>query len=355
MASRRQNVQPVDSGIEARRRQRARQQVEQQMEESFGGQNFGDWLKSVPGQIMRQDFGTAKPKAQQPRFAPAGSSVMRGAWSPAGPGEPSTVEILEGLGIDGGSPTDDIYGQGGVGGFSDLLRLFGTMSSGGGGGSAEAAKAKAELQKQRMLQRNLNRYGGLIAGMINDGGYRSQQDALLGELQKQYSAATPTINTAVDALKAQISGQVNPYANIQAQQVQVTPQLQQLLESQGVSTSPLQEFASTLQAQNAGQAAAFNNLSQQLAGGYEAGRTGQLTGADAMRAQALAALEGARAGYGTQLESQAATARNDLLGLLLNAVGQGANVPGLDALLGVTPRPKNTKPKNPKPKGGRNK
>lgn len=352
MASRRQNVQPVDSDIEARRRQRAKQQAEQQIEESFGGQNFGDWLKSVPGQIMRQDFGAEKPRPQQPRFTPTGSSTMRGVWSPSGPGEPSTVEILQGLGLDGGSPTDDIYGQPGTGGFSDLLRLFGSMGSGGGGSSADTAKDKAELQKQRMLQRNLNRYGGLIAGMINDGGYRQQQDALLGELQKQYSAATPTINSAVDALKAQITGQVNPYVNMQAQTVQVTPQLQQLLESQGASTTPLQEFASTLQAQNQGQTTAFNNLAQQLGGAFETGRAGQLTGADAMRAQALAALEGARAGYGTQLESQAATARNDLLGLLLNAVGQGANVPGLDALLGVAPKPKNPKPR---PKRGRNK
>jgi hypothetical protein len=349
MASRRQTMDKVPN-VDKQKRDR------EKVEKAFGGQNFGDWLKSIPGQIMRQDFGREYPSRQAnstSNFTPTRSSSMRGAWSPAGPGEPSTAEILEGLGLDGGSPTDNIYGQTGAGGFSDLLRLFGSMS-GGGGSSAEAAKAKAELEKQKIMQRNLNRYGGLIAGMINDGGYRQQQDALLGELQKQYSAATPTINTAVDALKAQISGQVNPYANMQAQNVEVTPQLQQLLESQGVSATPLQEFASALQAQNQGQATAFNNLAQQLGGAFETGRTGQMTGAEAMRAQALAALEGARAGYGTQLESQAATARNDLLGLLLNAVGQGANVPGLGDLLGVQPKPKNPKPKNPKPRNGRN-
>jgi hypothetical protein len=240
--------------------------------------------------------------------------------------QPVTLDELLGLGAD--SPTTasgDLYTGEEVSPV-DMSRFFSSfLGSGGGGGGGMTAKEQFELEQAKASQRALNRYARNLQNVLDTGSYRTGQDELLNLLSQQYGASTPVINTAVDALKAQIAGQVNPYANIQAEATQVTPQLQQLLESQGVSTTPLQEFATTLQSQSEGQAAAFNNLAQQLAAGFEGSRTGQMTGAESQRAALLGALENARNLYSSQIESQALQRRQNIEQLLLDAIAKGGN------------------------------
>jgi hypothetical protein len=316
MAPRMQNQTQEQKDIERRRKER----TQQQMDKAFGGQNFGDWVRGIPGRIMRQDFGRENEPIASPSRTPKSYGTMRGAWSPAGPGEISSAEILRDLGLDGEPNAPIAYDPN-----TALFDLFRQFSFGGGGGSS--AEEQAKLQRQKMIQRNLNRYARTVADQITSGDYRTAQDDLLSQLDASYRDARPVIDTAIENLRATISGQANPYANVNVTPTEVQPQLQQLLESQGASTDPLAQYAATLQAQRQGQSEAYNNMMRQLAAGYEAGRGGQLGSAEAQRASLLAALEGARAGYGAQVNSQAAQRRGQLDELLMRAIAEGARLP----------------------------
>jgi len=99
-----------------------------------------------------------------------------------------------------------------------------------------------------------------------------------------------TINDAYATLIAFLSKQQNPWANMKAQNTATDPQLQQLLQTQGVDTTPTQQFASMLNTQGQGQADAFQNLINIMGGTYEEGRTANKANAKYDQAVALANL-----------------------------------------------------------------
>jgi hypothetical protein len=130
---------------------------------------------------------------------------------------------------------------------------------------------------------------------------RSQQQSLMDALTNMFKSSSGQINTAYDDLSSMLNNQTNPYANMQAQSVQATPQLQELLQSQGVSSSPLQQLAAVTQAQNTGQATAYSNLIGSLSGMWNAGQEQQQQNVSTMRNQALQDLSGQTMGYGSKL------------------------------------------------------
>lgn len=99
-----------------------------------------------------------------------------------------------------------------------------------------------------------------------------------------------TINDAYASLMAFLTQQQNPWSNLKAQHTSVDPQLQQLLQSQGVDTTPTQQFASMLNTQGQGQADAFQNLINILGGTYEESRNASKANAKYDQAVALANL-----------------------------------------------------------------
>lgn len=290
-------------------------------------QKYSGWgLFGPPANAVKNLFGKqSAPRNVAPPRSVTPSRVTNPLETSSETAQPVTLDELLGLGIP--TPTSGDMGlytgeEVAPTDLSSLLRGF-IGSSGGDGGMS--AKEQFELEQAKASQRALNRYARSLQEMLNTGSYRTNQDQLLANLAQQYQASSPVVNASIDALRSQISGMQNPYENIQVQTAQASPQLQQLLESQGVSATPLQEFGAALQAQNQGQAAAFGNLAQQLASGFEQSRGTQLTGAESQRAALLSALENARNTYASQLESQAMQRRQGIEQLLLDAIAKGAN------------------------------
>lgn len=150
--------------------------------------------------------------------------------------------------------------------------------------------------------------------------YTAMYDALkkLSELQQG------TINTGAQSLTALLNSQVNPYEGLQAQSAQVQPELQTLLQSQGVNTNPLGQFAAALNTQNAGQTTAFQNLINQMSGMYNANRTGQIGDVEANRINMLNQLQGNVLGVGANLIGKNENNRAAIVKLLLSALGNQA-------------------------------
>lgn len=169
----------------------------------------------------------------------------------------------------------------------------------------------------------LDRYVQTIQRMLTGGGYRRPQDDLMAKLNTMYGAAVPQVNTAMDDLSTFLQGQQNPYAGFQAQAAEVSPQLTEFLQSQGASTTPLQQLAAVQQQQAANQAGAFQNIADTLGTIYGANQAGMVTDVAQQRANMLAALEGARAGYGTQIEQSAFDNQSNLLKMLLQGISEG--------------------------------
>lgn len=265
----------------------------------------------LPGQVEQKPKARTKPQK-------VGEALSNAGWSLPIPmlknlNVPSGYEVEAGESI---SDEDLMSIASEAETWADQQRtLMGTPLGGGGGGGLSAA--------EKAQQKALNRYTRQLQGLLRSGSYRAPQDQLMQQLQTQYQAATPQINTAYENLISQLQGQTNPYANMQAVTTQATPELQQLLQSQGVSTDPLQQFATALNTQNQGQATAFQNLINNMSGIQSANQTGMINAARAQQANALAALEGQRAAYGTQLESQAAGQQQNFMEMLLNAIAKG--------------------------------
>lgn len=177
----------------------------------------------------------------------------------------------------------------------------------------------------------LDRYAASLQKMLQ-GSYRQPYDELTNRLATMGQQAETGVNTAMDQLRATLQGQANPYEGFQAQQTQVSPELSGLLQSQGVSQSPLQQYAATINQSNAGQATAFQNLGDTLKQLYTTQQQGRLADVDQNRANLMTTLGANRMGMGTQVEQQALGQRNELLKLLLSALGQGGN-PGPGRLM----------------------
>lgn len=239
-----------------------------------------------------------------------GSNVRGGHSGRGGKAPVIAGKVLQAAGI---TPTDDTTPaaneQAGYDAAAKALAAA-TAASKGTGSSGPSA---------------LDRYTQQLQAMLTGGSYRQPYDQLQTQLQNIYGQAGGQITTAMDNLDTFLKGQTNPYANIQAQTTQVTPALNEMLQSQGVSTNPLQQLAAVTQAQNAGQATAFNNLIGTLSGIQSANQTGQLGDVAQQRADFQNQLTNSNLGYGAQLQQQASDKQQSLMTMLLTALSKGGN------------------------------
>jgi hypothetical protein len=140
--------------------------------------------------------------------------------------------------------------------------------------------------------------------------------------------AGTTIGTSMDQLKTALEAQKNPYEGFVAQQAQAVPGLNELLGSQGVSTDPVARMATSLNAGNAGQAAAFQNLANTLGSMYAGNQQGMIGDVAQQRTNAQTSLANQGAAYGQQLSSGLAADKNALAKQLL---GEKATIAGSTA------------------------
>lgn len=184
------------------------------------------------------------------------------------------------------------------------------------------ATAKGGATNAEIKQREQDAYGRALAslngtgGTGGTGGYKSMLDALkqLGD----YSAQG--VNNSMDQLLKTLGEQKNPYANFQAQNTTTTPELQQLLQSQGVNPDPLQQYATAINAQNTGQANAFQNQAMTNSNIYGANQMGAIEDTAAQRAQLLNSLQANTFGTGAALMGKKAPDRNSIVQMLLAAM-----------------------------------
>ena len=218
-----------------------------------------------------------------------------------------------------------------------------TSGKGGKGLEEEAYEStKQEIKQDSQIsgggggETALDRYVRGIQGLLQSGEYLKPQEQLKEQLQTMYGQAQTGVNTAMDNLQSFLEKQVNPYEGFKAQAAQVSPQLMEFLQSQGASTDPLQQLAAVRQQEATNQAAAFQNLGdtlKTLAAAQQSGRIGDVA---QQRASYQSALEGAKAGYGTQLDQASFNRRNELLKLILAGMGKGGR-PGAGSIVGVGP------------------
>jgi hypothetical protein len=183
-------------------------------------------------------------------------------------------------------------------------------------------------------QKNLDAYTQVLQRMLNQGAYakpydeletelkglygqgntdlQSQYNTATGQLGNMYTQAQTQIGSSMDQLKTFLQGQTNPYQGFVAQQAQATPALNELLASQGVSNDPVSQLATALNAGNAGQATAFQNVANTMGQMWGANQAGGIADVAERRNMANTALENARLGYGTQLSNQLSTDKNAL-------------------------------------------
>lgn len=225
---------------------------------------------------------------------------------------------IQGAGGTYNSPYDTSIGGAETAGYTDTKTQLNTPAGGTGGGPSA-----------------LDRYTQAIQGMLTGGSYRQPQDDLLARLQTMYGQAQPKINTAMDNLTGFLQEQTNPYAGLEAQRTEVSPDsmLSELLQSQGVSQTPLQQLAAVTQAQNTGQSDAFQNLIGSMQNMWTGNQAGQLADVNTQRADLQTQLENSRLGAGAQLNKEAAGQQQDLMKMLLTAISKGGK-PGKGSLFG---------------------
>ena len=132
--------------------------------------------------------------------------------------------------------------------------------------------------------------------------------------------AAGNVNSSMDTLMQTLGNQSNPFANFQAQNTGTTPELQQLLQSQGVSTDPLQQYATAINAQNMGQASAFQNQANTMRDIYGANQAGSMADVGQQRADLLNQLQGNVLGAGKTLLGKNPANRNQVLQMILEAM-----------------------------------
>lgn len=166
--------------------------------------------------------------------------------------------------------------------------------------------------------------GNPSAGGAGGGGRGGDPYArLLATLRGLGDSAAGNINSSMDALTQTLQAQSNPFADFKAQQTQTTPELSQLLQSQGVSQDPLQQFAAAINAQNQGQATAFQNQANTMRDIYGANQAGSISDVGQQRAGLLNQLQGNVFGSGAELMGKKAPDRNAVLQMILQAMKAG--------------------------------
>lgn len=149
------------------------------------------------------------------------------------------------------------------------------------------------------------------------GGGGNQYANMLKALKQLAQMSQGTINTSMDDLTKTLQAQTNPFADFQAQQTQTTPELASLLQSQGVSQDPLQQYAAAINAQNQGQAKAFGNMTDVLSRLQTQGQQGMISDVGQQRADLLNALQGNIFGAGVGLMGKKTIPQNNIVQLLL--------------------------------------
>jgi hypothetical protein len=143
---------------------------------------------------------------------------------------------------------------------------------------------------------------------------------LLKSLTGLGNYAAGNVNSSMDELTRTLQAQANPFANYQAQSTSTTPELSQLLQSQGVSQDPLRQYAATVNAQNAGQASAFQNQANVMRDIYGANQAGSISDVGQQRNDLMNQLQGNILGTGQALMGKNAPDRNSILQMILQAM-----------------------------------
>ena len=175
----------------------------------------------------------------------------------------------------------------------------------------EAAKAKAAAASKKKSS-PLDDYTRQLQALLKGGSYADPYNDLMGKLSGLYGTAQSDLTTnkdtsladlktmydtqgttlagmnttagtditnSMNSLETMLKAQANPYANLQAQNVDSSGQLSSFLQGQGVSDQATQDYAQVLNAQNAGSAGAFNNLAnvmRSMAGANQQGALGDV-------------------------------------------------------------------------------
>lgn len=218
----------------------------------------------------------------------------------------SQVETERELGFGAFSPEDNTTAQQRA--YDETIKNLSKPTGGSGGPSS------------------LDKYTRMIQNMLTSGSYNKPYEDLQSKLEGMYGTAGGQIGSSMDQLKSFLQGQTNPYAGFQTQEVQATPALAGLLESQGVSKSPLEQLAAVTQAQNTGQSTAFQNLINSMRDIQGAQTSGAIGDVERQRTDLANQLEQSRLGYGAQLAQKGIDQQTKLLELLMSAVAKGGRL-----------------------------
>ena len=171
-----------------------------------------------------------------------------------------------------------------------------------------------------------NKAAGPGPGTGGGGGGGDPYADLLKALTGLGDYAAGNINSSMDSLVSTLQAQKNPFADFKAQQTQTTPELSQLLQSQGVSQDPLQQFATAMNAQNQNQATAFQNQADIMSKIYGANQTGAISDVGQQRSDLIAQLQGNVLGSGAKLlggKGKKALDSNTIARMILQAMKAG--------------------------------
>jgi hypothetical protein len=198
-------------------------------------------------------------------------------------------------------------------------------------GEADTAEAD-RLQRARLSggggMTSMDRYTQSLQKLLRGGGYRKPFDDLTTQLGTMATQAQGTVGSSMDQLSSFLQAQKNPFEGLTAQQTAVQPDLANLLQSQGVSTDPLQQYANTVNTQNAGQATAMQNLMNTLGGIQGANQAGALADVETNRANLQSQLAASQMGMGAQIGQQAMGQQQNLMQMLLEALSRGGRARG---------------------------
>jgi hypothetical protein len=186
-------------------------------------------------------------------------------------------------------------------------------------GSPQEGVSDAELAAIRGDISNAGVGSGLAASGKREDPYAGLLKALTG--LGDYSAGN--INDSMDTLTGALQAQTNPFADFKAQSTTTTPELSALLQSQGVSQDPLQQFATAINAQNKNQATAFQNQADIMGKIYGANQQGAITDVGQQRASLLNQLQGNVLGTGAKLlggNGKKALDKNSIMQMILQAM-----------------------------------
>jgi hypothetical protein len=202
----------------------------------------------------------------------------------------------------------------------------------GASGNIDSRTANAILRERRgvgmggitnddITQAEQDAYDKARGGAGNAGGNGGDPYAnLLKSLTGLGDYAAGNVNNSMDSLTKALQAQANPFANYQAQSTTTTPELAQLLQSQGVSQDPLQQYAAAINAQNTGQASAFQNQANIMRDIYGANQAGSIADVGQQRADLLNQLQGSVLGAGKSLLGKKPANRNQVLQMILEAM-----------------------------------